>query len=594
MKRLFVLFLVLAMLLSAFAGCGSTAASQADTASDPQTQESAAEEPEAASEPEAVGEASPAEEPAAASDAEEPAEEPSEEPAEEPETETEERSPVYTDVELPLVDEDVSLTLWYTTPPILFDYISDLSELYVYQELTKRTGVGIDFENISFFTAAEKFGLMLASGDYTDILVNSASNFSAYGGLDWAVSEDIIVPLTDRLDDAPVYKQAIQDSGREKDFYTDGGNLCGFYQIAANEPLVSTGYLIRQDMLDGVGAELPTTFDQLEDALTAIVDQYDVEMGIYINEYGGGPSQGLGIVVINEMGQPQFTQTDGKVRLGLYDDALKTYLEYMSRWYQKGIIYKDYISLRIGQFDPETKMMSGASACAVCDYDRIHIYKESSTEPDFRLTGMLTPVLNEGDVCQLAQEEAYVNTMMSWLITTGCTDEEIDAAIKLCNYFYTDEGSLLLNYGTEGYTFNYDENGKPVLSDLILHNPDGMAMNFALGIYVVQSGPMFKDFDRQYVDLYEGEEETLHYWTDNQTREGHLPSSLSLTVEESSRYSAIMSDVMIYANESINRFIMGELNLEEDYDNYLETMKSMGVEDAIAIYQAALDRYNER
>lgn len=579
MKKVLAMFLAMTMLLTILAGCGSVASHAEASASQEQTS-AAVEEPDTPEPSEAPAAPVPEETDASAVEADA-----------EPELT---RSPVYEEVSLPITTDDVTLTLWYTTPPMLYDYIADLSELYVYNVLTERTGISFNFEDISIFSASEKFGLMLTSQDYTDILVNSTTNFTPFGGLDWAVDEDILVSLTDRLDEAPTYKQAIADSGREKDFYTDGGNLCGFYQIAANEPVVSTGMLIRKDMLDGVGKELPITYDELEDVLSAIVDQYDVEMGIYINEYGGGLSQGLGITTFNELGEAVFTQSDGKVRLGLYDDDLKTYLEYMARWYEKGILYSDYYSLHYTQGDAETKMMSGATASGQGDYDRIHIFKESSTEPDFQLTGMLSPVMNHGEINQLAQDEAYVNTNMSWLITTGCEDEEIDAAIQLCNYFYTDEGSLLLNYGTEGYTFNYDDDGNPVLSDLILHNPDGIAMNFALGIYVVQSGPMFKDFDRQYVDLYEGEEETLRYWTDNQSRDGNLPASLSLTVDESSKYSSIMSDVMIYAQESLNRFIIGELNLEDDFDNYMQTMKSMGVEDAIAIYQAALDRYNAR
>ncbi len=578
MKKVFAFLLALAMLLSVSAGCGSTGSSVERSTSEEQSSTSVGEQgmTDELELSEVPAESSP--ELAEGSNAEA-------EPT---------RSPVYEEVSLPITTDDVTLTLWYTTPPMLYDFIADLSELYVYNVLTERTGVKFAFDEVSIFTAAEKFGLMIASQDYTDILVNSTTNFASYGGLDWAVNEDIIVPLNDKLDMAPAYAQLMHDSGYEKDFYTDSGNLCGFYQVAENDPLVSNGYLIRQDFLDGLGLDIPITFDQVEDTLTQIVNNYDVEMGIYINEYGGGPSEGLGISVFNPLGEAVFSQTDGKVRLGIYDDSLRTYLEYMSRWYEKGIIYSDYYSLHYTQGDAETKMMSGACAMSAGDYDRLHVYREASDNPDYRLVGALAPVLEEGEINHLAQDEAYVNTSMSWLITTGCEDAEVETAIKLCNYFYTDEGSLLLNYGTEGYTFEYEDEDKPVLTDLVVHNPNGIAMNFALSIYVIQSGPMRKDFDRQYVDLQEGEEETLRYWTDNQSRDGNLPTSLSLTVDESSKYSSIMSDVLVYALESINRFITGELNLEDDFDNYMSTMQSMGVEDAIAIYQAALDRYNDR
>ena len=40
--------------------------------------------------------------------------------------------------------------------------------------------------------------------------------------------------------------------------------------------------------------------------------------------------------------------------------------------------------------------------------------------------------------------------------------------------------------------------------------------------------------------------------------------------------------------------LMGSGEPLDNYDAFVETMKSMGVEDAIAIYQAALDRWNAR
>ena len=36
---------------------------------------------------------------------------------------------------------------------------------------------------------------------------------------------------------------------------------------------------------------------------------------------------------------------------------------------------------------------------------------------------------------------------------------------------------------------------------------------------------------------------------------------------------------------------MGTASIEEEWDTYVQTMKDMGAEDAIAAYQAAYDRY---
>ena len=41
------------------------------------------------------------------------------------------------------------------------------------------------------------------------------------------------------------------------------------------------------------------------------------------------------------------------------------------------------------------------------------------------------------------------------------------------------------------------------------------------------------------------------------------------------------------------KFIMGETSLDE-FDAYVQQIEAMGLEDVLAIQQAALDRYNAR
>ena len=68
-----------------------------------------------------------------------------------------------------------------------------------------------------------------------------------------------------------------------------------------------------------------------------------------------------------------------------------------------------------------------------------------------------------------------------------------------------------------------------------------------------------------------------------------LPN-LQFTEEENSRLTEILTDFDTYANEMVYNFIMGQEPLD-NFDQYIEGCKSMGIEEAISIYQAAYDRY---
>ena len=46
---------------------------------------------------------------------------------------------------------------------------------------------------------------------------------------------------------------------------------------------------------------------------------------------------------------------------------------------------------------------------------------------------------------------------MVWAISADC--ENIDAALYLMDYMYSEEGFVVTNWGTEGETYGVDENG---------------------------------------------------------------------------------------------------------------------------------------
>jgi putative aldouronate transport system substrate-binding protein len=70
-------------------------------------------------------------------------------------------------------------------------------------------------------------------------------------------------------------------------------------------------------------------------------------------------------------------------------------------------------------------------------------------------------------------------------------------------------------------------------------------------------------------------------------------SKLSISADDTARVSSITNDANTYVSEMTVKFITGAESLD-NYDTMVETIKSMGIADAIAVNQAALDRYNGR
>jgi putative aldouronate transport system substrate-binding protein len=69
---------------------------------------------------------------------------------------------------------------------------------------------------------------------------------------------------------------------------------------------------------------------------------------------------------------------------------------------------------------------------------------------------------------------------------------------------------------------------------------------------------------------------------------------VSLTTEESEDYTSMEQDIETYVEECTVKFIIGDMDIETQWDEYTSKLDAMGIDDCIAIYQAALERFNAR
>jgi putative aldouronate transport system substrate-binding protein len=78
----------------------------------------------------------------------------------------------------------------------------------------------------------------------------------------------------------------------------------------------------------------------------------------------------------------------------------------------------------------------------------------------------------------------------------------------------------------------------------------------------------------------------------NWTGEWTMPP-VSPTSDESAEYSSIMNDINTLISENVVKFITGQRPISE-FDAFIDQIKSMNIDRAVEIQQAALDRYNNR
>lgn len=153
---------------------------------------------------------------------------------------------------------------------------------------------------------------------------------------------------------------------------------------------------------------------------------------------------------------------------------------------------------------------------------------------------------------------------------------------------------MVANWGIEGEGFNYDEEGAPNYTALVTDNPSGLAMSFARELYAAPTGGYMYNMNTVYSLWNQEQIGAAEVWCQNVDDTMCLPSFMSRTTEESEEYNQISGDLVTYVSENLSMLLLGELNLEEDLDTFIATVKEMGMDRLLELQQESYDRYMER
>lgn len=562
--KLLCLLLALVLLLSLFTGCGSSSADTEETEEETESSEEAAAE---------------------TSETEEETED-----ADESEVETSDSGSALPD-SYPLICDDgsISLTMFQIMLPFMTE-IEDFNDLYWFQQLSELTGITFDWNMVAMAAAEDQFNLLVAAGD----LPNIVCTLNYYNeSISYAAENEVFVDLSGYLEDyAPDYWALVSGEDVYSIVSDENGSIIAFYELGYEDSYPNSGAFIRGDLLEEQGLDVPVTYDDYEETLLALKTAYDIEapLNFYTDNYGGDwLSAGKGV-------QYDFSlDEEGNCIYGPITDEYREFLSTVNRWYEEGLINEGfYADVTIASGDLEDALIAGTSITARLDAESVASLESQLEDGQYFVPGYM-PRDNEDDVLHLQGSVTdKVNLMTGWALGTTCTEEQIQAACMLINYFYTDAGSEFVCYGVEGVSFEYDENGDPWYSEMITDNPDGLTQIQAVVTYLGNNVPTLTDWSRNNISALSTMTEYLDCWAIDDNSQD-MPQ-VTLTVEESEEYAAVSTDVETYLDEALNKFIRGDLDVDDDaeWQNYLDNMSALGVDTMVEIYTDALERYNAR
>ena len=184
-------------------------------------------------------------------------------------------------------------------------------------------------------------------------------------------------------------------------------------------------------------------------------------------------------------------------------------------------------------------------------------------------------------------------TQGTFSLTDKCDEETVIAMMRWVDYLYSEEGSWLIHYGPEGHIWEYSEND-PTLHKYIFPTDGRNVEEVRGGEITPDCGLALPKWVR---DSTEGawddvQQQARIAWSDkslNPYNKQYLPD-MFLTEEEQAVVDMYATDLKNYRQENSAKFVVGDKSFDE-WNAFVDGMKALGVEEYIATYQQAYDRW---
>lgn len=475
-------------------------------------------------------------------------------------------------------------------------------ELELFKKMAELTNIDFEFGMISDENINEKKSLIFASGELPDVFYRallSIQDEELYG------SQGMLIPLEDLIaENAPHLNQLLQDDpGIRKAITALDGHIYTLPYIVRTQTMAGAILWINNKWLSDLSMNMPATTDELYETLKAFKERdpnHDGKNNII-------PISCVKTTMLNKtllyaFGMPT-TQTasgngipgrygvkDGKAIYIPTTDNYKQYLQYLNKLYSENLLDNEifiqndqtmYAKGKEGRFGVLTTSPSRVAAL-----DKISDYL------------VLPPLTSPVNSVQMTEYIPGVSTG-TFALSSACKYPE--AMVRWVDTFYRDEKDMIngisglsLWLGDKDVHWDYADSGKTRFKRLI-SNPDlsieeylakKVSPGTLAGVPANVVSNMVED-GNAFLQLKASESSTKYFPFMKES----YPDLVRYTKDEMDRIATLENDLNTYVNLMEAKFITGDESFDK-WNNFIDAMKKMKVDELMTIKQTAYDRWN--
>lgn len=503
---------------------------------------------------------------------------------------------------LPITSEKVTLRVLVRSNPLVENFATNEFTKW----LEEQTNVHIEWEVAPVNEFKEKLNLVLVSGDLPDVIMDmevSSTQQVLYG------DQGLFVPINDLIDEyAPNVKKLLEeDEAIALRVTAPNGNIYDVPQVnICFHCQYSQKMWVYKPWLDKLGLDIPTTTEQFYEMLVAFKTQDPNgngkadEIPLVGSRIGSGwnaqVDKFLMKAFVYNNGEDRLILNDGKVDVVYNKPEWKEGLKYMAKLHAEGLLApesftQDEEQLRKLTENPEAALIGAAPG----GFPGIFGSMEGRGK-DF----VSIPPLKGPNGLQVSFFDAFGGGRGGqYIITSAAKYPEV--AVRLADFLYTEEVTRRAVEGRPGSEWNPVDpssgklglDGQPATWEpLVVTNVGDGVQN----VHWAQTGPTLRD--NAYRNSQYASPDNIEVMLYNETKQNYEPYGVEIDKilpplifdeQQSAELADIGKALTDYVNEMLARFVLGDADVEREWDSYLKNLESKKLDRYLEIYQEAYD-----
>jgi putative aldouronate transport system substrate-binding protein len=366
---------------------------------------------------------------------------------------------------------------------------------------------------------------------------------------------------------------------------------------------------INKAWLDRVGMNVPTTTDELYDVLKAFksrdpngngsADEIPLA-GAKTTKRESLPQVWLMAPFILNSPTNHMVVENGEVRLAAVQPEYREGLRWIHKLHDEGLLDGESFTRDSDQLKQlASKDGEEILGCAVCKSYYMIMDRNSERAKHWLYVPPL--VGPNGD------QHVWHNTSSlfrgKFAVTDKCRHPEV--ALRWADWMYSEEGTTKAFYGfEEGVNWYRPPAGTPSKSgdgDAKYARPSGWTVPELYSTLLGNNGLFY--LTEEYTGSWEADpNDTVRLRLNEALYQAYKPAAdkdnqsilpaMYLSIEETNEIGLLQTPINAYIDQSFARFVTGDLDINEDWDEYVKNLEKMNIRRLVEIYQKNLDIFN--